>query len=136
MKQTILGVLIAVNLLFLAACATTGTPPLSPVSAALPPLPEGVFDEANVEIKPEAIRRVPPNYPSHLKSRGISGEVTLAFIVGADGKVRDIVVTSATNEDFARAAIDSLRQWSFKPARVNGAAVSCRISPFKLTFDT
>lgn len=128
--------LFAASVFLFAACATPDAPPLRPVSAELPPLPDGVVDAADVSIEPEATRRVPPEYPYHLRSRGVTGEATLAFVVGVDGKVGEVVVTNATNEAFAKAAVDAIRKWTFKPARLNGAAVACRVSSLKFTFDT
>lgn len=134
MKNPTRYALLALSLFILSACATPEVSSGGPVSAQLPPLPDGVVEAANVSVEPEATRRVPPDYPYHLRSRGISGEAILAFVVGVDGKVRDVVVTSATNEDFAKAAAEAIGKWSFKPARLNGAAVACRVSSLRITF--
>jgi TonB family protein len=136
MKHLKLHLLIAVSFLLLAACATPEAPSMLPVSAVLPPLPDGVFDVKQVSVEPVAIRRVSADYPYNLRSRGISGEVVLAFVVGVDGKVRDVLVISATNEEFGKSAANPIRQWSFTPAQLNGAVVACRISSLRITFDT
>ena len=54
-------------------------------------------------------------YPPFCQKRGIEGEVTVSFIVGTDGYPRDFKVVKASNELFARAALNVLKrmpQWT------------------------
>jgi TonB family protein len=42
--------------------------------------------------------------------------VFLSVTVGTDGKPKDLIVVSAPNPDFDRAALNALKNWSFSPA--------------------
>jgi TonB family protein len=67
------------------------------------------------------IHRVEPKYPEAARSQHIQGPVTLNTIVGEDGSVRSATVLSG-DSTLAAAALDAVRQWRFKPYRVNGRA--------------
>jgi TonB family protein len=65
-----------------------------------------------------------PVYPPALREIGVTGQVTLRYIVGADGRAEDsIAVTRSTNRAFEAPAIAAVRQSRFKAAKVRGAAV-------------
>jgi TonB family protein len=53
--------------------------------------------------------------------------VVINIFVGSDGKPRDLTVISAPNLDFDKAALDAVRQWTFRPATCDGEAVEVRI---------
>jgi len=42
--------------------------------------------------------------------------VFLSVTVGTDGKPKDLIVVSAPNPDFDRAALNALKNWRFSPA--------------------
>jgi TonB family protein len=67
------------------------------------------------------IHRVEPQYPEAARSQHIQGPVTLNTVVGEDGRVRSATVLSG-DSTLAAAALDAVRQWRFKPYRVNGRA--------------
>lgn len=50
---------------------------------------------------------------------GTSGAIVLAVTVGADGAVKDAKGISGP-EDLRKAAIDAVRQWTYKPFLLNG----------------
>lgn len=76
-----------------------------------------------VEELPEAVTRVPPQYPDIARQSGIEGTVQLQALVGKDGKVKDIkVVKSIPVLDDA--AVQAVKQWVFKPALTNNKPVS------------
>ncbi|MES2124268.1 MAG: TonB family protein [Gemmatimonadota bacterium] len=66
-----------------------------------------------------------PEYPRVLAQSGIAGEVTLQYIVGADGSVEaaSIVVIGATRPEFGVAATEAIRRARFAPARRRGQPV-------------
>ena len=67
------------------------------------------------------IHRVEPQYPEAARSQHIQGPVTLNAVVSEDGRVRSVTVLSGDSA-LAPAALDAVRQWRFKPYRVNGQA--------------
>jgi TonB family protein len=76
----------------------------------------------------ERTRYVPPEYPMEARQRGLSGAVELTFTVGADGRVSDVNVESATPPRvFDEAAVDAVRKWRYRPYERNGQAVDQRV---------
>jgi TonB family protein len=72
---------------------------------------------------PEAIHKVPPQYPDAARKADIEGRVIVSALVGRDGLVKDVrVVKSIAPLD--EAAMAAVRQWAFKPAMKNGEPVS------------
>jgi protein TonB len=59
-----------------------------------------------------------------MREAGLEGVVPLEAIIGRDGTVQSLRVVSAqVHPDFARAAIDAVRQWRFDPTLLNGKPV-------------
>jgi protein TonB len=99
------------------------------------PADEGVFDVASVEVRPELTNRsevarlVERNYPPLLRDAGISGSVTLSFVVNEDGRVNEssIEVLDSSHEGFADAARRAVSRMRFRPAKVNNQAVKVKV---------
>jgi periplasmic protein TonB len=66
---------------------------------------------------------VDPEYPAAAKASGQRGSVVLQVLIGRDGAVQDAKFLQGSLI-FARAAIDAVKQWHFKPYSMNGRAVS------------
>jgi protein TonB len=66
---------------------------------------------------------VDPVYPDAAKAGGQHGSVVLQVLIGRDGTVQDAKFLQGSLV-FARAAIDAVKQWRFKPYTLNGRAVS------------
>lgn len=66
-----------------------------------------------------------PDYPSVMRDVGIEGVVRLRFVVSAAGRVESssIQVVSSTNKAFEQPAINAIKKWTFKPAKVRGQSV-------------
>lgn len=69
-------------------------------------------------------------YPANAK--GQQGTVVLEVLIGRDGTVQDAKFMQGSLA-FARAAIDGVKQWKFKPYTMNGRPVSVQTS-FTMTF--
>jgi protein TonB len=67
------------------------------------------------------LQQQPPQYPANAK--GQQGTVTLQVLIGRDGTVQDAKFLQGSLV-FARAAIDSVKQWKFKPYLMNTRPVS------------
>lgn len=69
---------------------------------------------------PEALEaNVLPEYPSDARSKGLEGLVILKGVVEVDGRVTNLKVMKG-EEPFVTAAMQAVRAWRFKPARVEG----------------
>lgn len=68
-------------------------------------------------------KKVDPAYPDAAKASGQRGSVTLQVMIGRDGAVQDAKFLQGSLI-FARAAIDAVKQWHFKPYLLNGRPAS------------
>jgi protein TonB len=68
------------------------------------------------------VSRTPPIYPAAAKAAGIQGSVLLSAIIGQDGTVQELKVTSGPAE-LVEAAMDAVKQWVYKPTLLNGNPV-------------
>lgn len=91
---------------------------------------EALAEAPAVQNQREAQRALERLYPTTLRDAGVSGEATLQFIVGTDGRVEpaSIRVVSATHEGFGEASRRAVERFRFRPAKVNGASVRVLIS--------
>lgn len=80
------------------------------------------------EHPPRVIQQCPPIYPLELRKQGVIGYAVIAFIVDAEGNVRDPWVVEATVKDFGYAAIGCVSQWKFEPGRKAGRKVNTRMT--------
>ncbi len=95
------------------------------VAAAQAPDPPEV--SSPVHLAPEAAaalveKRVPAVYPGKASQKGVQGSVVLRVIIAENGDVKDASVVSGDPE-LTQAAIDSMRQWKYKPYAVDGKPV-------------
>ena len=66
------------------------------------------------------IRKVTPPYPPLMERARLTGTVLLDAIIHRDGTIGDITVKSSTNDQFARAAIEGVKQWRYSPIPFEG----------------
>jgi TonB family protein len=71
----------------------------------------------------ELISRTAPVYPAIARRSSISGSVEVHFQIGADGKVHNATAVSGS-AFLARAAIDAVQAWRYKPAHLNGVPIN------------
>ncbi len=102
-----------------------------PAEEELPKFGEYVY----VEELPEAITKVPPEYPDLARSANVDGTVLVQALVGKDGRVKDTkVVKSIAMLDAA--AVSAVRQWVFKPALSNNKPVAVWVAvPVRFTLN-
>lgn len=110
MKKLLLSVLLV------SACLAAD-PATEPPKTDVPPKPD---------VPPKAIKQVPPDYPFGLRYAGVTGKVTLDFIVDTKGNVTEVHVARSNNPYFERPAIDAVMKWKFEPAQKNGRPVNAR----------
>ncbi len=68
------------------------------------------------------IHRVEPEYPAGARAQHIQGVVALDVQIGKDGAVRNIAVVEG-NPLLAEAAVQTVRQWRYRPYAVDGRPV-------------
>jgi protein TonB len=95
-----------------------------------PFIPKGIFDEHSVD---RAVIARPgnrsPDYPTPLRSAGVSGEVLVRFVVDTTGRVESgsIEIVNATHPLFAEAVTGWLPRTRYEPAQAGGARVRQRV---------
>jgi periplasmic protein TonB len=100
----------------------------TPESSGNKPMEAAMSSIEPVKLPEAAIREllsqpVDPEYPASAKASGQRGSVVLQVLIGRDGTVQDAKFLQGSLV-FARAAIDAVKQWRFKPYSMNGRAVS------------
>jgi len=66
-----------------------------------------------------------PKYPEEAKKQRIQGTVLLDTVIGKDGSVETVSVTSGP-EELRESALDAVRTWKYKPYLLNGDPVEVR----------
>ena len=86
------------------------------------PTPRNHHAYAWIDQLPEAIERVPPDYPDAARGKGISGTVLVQALINVSGRVADTrVVWSVPGLDAS--AVDAVKRWRFTPARTGDRPV-------------
>lgn len=80
----------------------------------------------------KVLRKVIPEYPALARSARISGVVRLIGIIGKDGTIQNLQLVSG-HPLLARAAMEAVRQWVYKPTLLNGMPVEV-IAPIEVNF--
>jgi protein TonB len=86
-----------------------------------------LFDLANLDQIPQARIQVKPVYPFEMRRAGITGEVTVAFIVTSTGDVVEAYAAKSTQREFEAPAVAAVSKWKFKPGRKGGRAVNTKM---------
>jgi TonB family protein len=106
---------------------TRKSPP-SPSDAAAPPHTDDVQEPTAVGVggvsQPAVIQKVDPEYTEKARNAKLSGTVTLAIIVDADGQARDIHVVKALGMGLDEKAVESVKKWRFRPGMKDGKPVN------------
>lgn len=91
----------------------------------------------DVEVKPEPISLPKPVYPEQAKNDGIQGDILTKVLVGADGRIEQVLIQESSSFDILdNAALEAVQAATFKPARHEGNPVKVWISipiQFKLS---
>lgn len=86
--------------------------------------------EVTVQVSPEAAdarmdQKVEPEYPSKALNAGTQGDVVLDVLIGNNGKVKDISVTSG-EPLLAHAAVKAVKHWRYEPWASGGNNLETR----------
>ena len=83
-----------------------------------------VFDINQLDQQPQPTAQARPQYPFEMRRAGISGTVTVDFIVDSSGNVRNAYAASSTQREFEQAAVTAVAKWHFRPGRRGGRNVN------------
>lgn len=88
-----------------------------------------VLSESEVDDPPSLLAAGPLRYPAVLREAGITGSVTLSFIIDPEGRVEEqgIEVLAASHPGFVAAATETIKASRFTPARRRGEAVRVQV---------
>lgn len=95
-----------------------GVTPVAPVRPVLPPHPTRLSHPDPASL----IHYVKPIYPSIALISHTQGTVTLHAIISKDGTVESLQLVNG-HPLLARAALDAVKQWRYRPYILNGEAV-------------
>jgi TonB family protein len=84
--------------------------------------PAGIVEVSSAAAEGSLLRRVEPEYPELALAQRVQGPVLLEVRIRPDGAVEEVNLVSGPPL-LAEAAVAAVRQWRFKPQRVNGRAV-------------
>ena len=101
-------------LLLCATLAAAQTQPTAPAADA--PGPAHLTQEAAAAL---VEKRVPAAYPDKARRRGVEGTVEVEVLISETGEVKEASAVSG-DPDLAQAAINSIKQWKYKPYTLNG----------------
>ncbi|MDP3071837.1 MAG: energy transducer TonB [Opitutaceae bacterium] len=82
------------------------------------------IDISKLDVKPIVVSQARPRYPADLRTRKISGEAVVDFVVDVEGNVRNAFAPRSTHPEFAMAAVEAVAQWKFKPGQKGGREVN------------
>ena len=99
-----------------------GSPTPPPAEAGVPAAPLTGLPEGS-EL-PVLVTRVDPRYPESARRLKQSGEVVLRAVVEANGTIGKIDVLSPGTFGMSEAAVEAVKRWTYRPARVNGQPVA------------
>jgi TonB family protein len=68
---------------------------------------------------PMKVRHVRPVYSAALSDANVSGTVAMEAMIGVDGSVRDVTVTTPAHPALDAAAVDAVKQWQFTETLLN-----------------
>jgi len=72
----------------------------------------------------QLISKTPPIYPADLEQQGVEGVVLIRAVISNQGvPLSPHVLNTDVDQRFIQAALDSIRQWRYQPAMLNGEPV-------------
>lgn len=86
-----------------------------------------IFELEDLDEQPRPVQTVQPIYPDVLRRAGISGRVTLLFIVDENGRVQNPRIETSTHSEFEKPALDAVKKWKFTPGIREGRKVKTRM---------
>lgn len=96
----------------------------APLTASAPPASLPVEQKPLLRAEADYLNNPKPSYPRLSKRMGEQGEVRLRVLVAADGRVASVQLSRGSGfERLDEAALESVKQWRFKPATRGAEAI-------------
>ncbi|HYC72857.1 MAG TPA: TonB family protein [Opitutaceae bacterium] len=93
-----------------------------------PGAPDGtIYEPRDLDRQPRPLSRAAPSYPAAQQRAGVTGSVTVEFVVDAHGAVQHARVVSATHRAFEGPALAAVRTWTFQAGQKGGRPVAVRL---------
>ncbi|MFN7986478.1 MAG: M56 family metallopeptidase [Thermoanaerobaculia bacterium] len=93
------------------------------------PEKEGDVLKVGGDVKePVEIARVQPTYPEEARKNKIQGNVILSAVINEKGTVSRVEALESPDPTLTTAAIEAVRQWTYKPATQKGKPVKVRLT--------
>jgi TonB family protein len=87
-----------------------------------------VYEVGNGVTAPRPVYSPSPEYVDKARREKITGNVTLAMTVTAEGKVRDLRVTKSLDKGLDKQALAAVSTWRFDPATKDGKPVPVHLN--------
>lgn len=99
-------------------------PAAAPVAPAAPAASSAV---EGGDLSSQVLAAKPPVYPVEARRAREQGTVKLLVLVGPDGRVSDVAVSSSSgSKRLDQAALSAVKRWRWSPTKRDGAAVAVR----------
>lgn len=118
--------------LVVTATATAGAAVTLPLSSRFEQYTK-VYKPGDGVTLPTVVKEVKPVYTPGAMQRRVQGTVWLDVVVLESGKVGDVTVTKALDEELDQEAVKAAKQWEFKPGTYEGKPVAVQVV-LELTF--
>ena len=73
-----------------------------------------IYHTKDLDNKPKILFQVNPIYPGNLRADRVTGKALIRYFIDADGRVQLPEIVTATNDDFAWAALTAVSHWRFE----------------------
>jgi TonB family protein len=77
---------------------------------------------------PRMLTRVVPAFPEHLRDAELEGQVRLSARISDNGTPADLTILEASHPDYAAAAEDAVRNWTWEEGLLNCTPVDFNVS--------
>jgi protein TonB len=110
-----------ISLIYAPVPRVTLPPPPAPAVPPLTPANPRIRVDGNLQAA-KLVKQVAPVYPPLAKTARVQGAVRFQAIIGKDGVIRNLDVIGGAAL-LQQAAIDAVKQWTYRPTLLNGQAV-------------
>lgn len=87
-----------------------------------------LFNVGDLDQRPTLRVSVDPVYPYEMSRAGVTGNVTVEFIINTSGDVTQAQVIRSSHREFEASAVQAVLKWKFKPGKKGGRVVNVRAS--------
>jgi TonB family protein len=94
-----------------------------PADATLKQKSPSLHEDSQVVTTGSLVKKTQPVYPSLSKRAKEQGVVTVAAVIGTDGKIHDLEVLASPSPKLAESAVDAVSKWEYQPYSLNGELV-------------